>query len=480
MLSYREGRVVIHRIGKEMPKNLTREYIMGSKKYDEKLINLPLNDTGNARRVLLFGENYFKFNLETGTWLLWSGKVWRSVAAEQDIKLLIQTVMDKYYKVVSENKELDETVKKTMLSHARRANDNNGINNILCLLRAMNYVKGMRCKSHYLNVQNGVVNLKTKELMPHWPEYGCTNICRFAYNPNVKSSRFKSFVKEISDYDMDIYDYLKLSSGYGITGSVKEQKLFIYLGTGANGKSRYLETVAYALGDYANVFPISAILKSNMEAGRPTPDLIPLINKRFTYASEIKGENSMNDAAIKQLSGNSKIPIRKMRQEYRNVDVTFKIIVDTNNAPSFKHFDYAIKRRIVIVPFNRKFAGEQKDENLKTALFADGEFVLKWLIDAAYQYYKEGLHEPPVIIEATEAYCEATDSVGSFIKHVIEMHDGEWVRSSELYEAYKQYCLGCGFEILEMRSFSQTMQNRGFKKKLKNSGAYFKDIIIKR
>ena len=235
MLSYREGRVVIHRIGKEMPKNLTREYIMDSKKYDEKLINLPLNDTGNARRVLLFGENYFKFNLETGTWLLWSGKVWRSVAAEQDIKLLIQTVMDKYYKVVSENKELDETVKKTMLSHARRANDNNGINNILCLLRAMNYVKGMRCKSHYLNVQNGVVNLKTKELMPHKPEYGCTNICRFAYNPNVKSSRFKSFVKEISDYDMDIYDYLKLSSGYGITGSVKEQKLFIYLGTGANG-----------------------------------------------------------------------------------------------------------------------------------------------------------------------------------------------------------------------------------------------------
>jgi len=477
-LTFENGRVVIHRIKKEQSATITKEYIEKSNIYNKQLIKLPQNDTGNARRVLLFCRDYVKFNISTGSWIIWDGKLWESQTAEERIKTLIQAVMDKYYDVVKNDRELDEPIKKTILYHARRSNDNNSIINILSLLKAMNYVKEMSCKSHYLNVQNGVVNLKTKELLPHRPEYGCTNICKCDYNPEAKSLRFKQFVREIMDFNKEKYSYLQVSSGYCITGTQKEQKLFVYLGNGANGKSKYLEAVAHTLNDYANVFPVKAILKSNSQAGSPTPELIPLINRRFTYSSELKSENVINDAFIKQITGNSKLPVRKMRQEFSNMDILFKIIIDTNNAPNFKHFDYAIKRRIVIIPFTRTFEGDNKDEDLKNKLFEDSEYILKWLIDGAYKYYNEGLKEPPIIANAIEDYCDNADSIGSFIKNAIVYEKDELMKSSVLYTRYSQYCFESGFSPVDIKSFSQSMQNRGFEKKIKNTGAYFKDIKL--
>lgn len=478
MFTYNNGRIVIHRITKDNKNYINEKEIKANNQFNDKLINLPQNDTGNARRFLLFCKDFAKYNSTQQVWLLWNGKVWSSDNSYAELMKLAQAVMEKYYNVTKECTTLDDNVKKSILYHAKSSGNKGNLENMLALAAHMNYVKEMKSKAYLLNVQNGIVNLKTKELLPHHPKHGCTNICRCAYNPNAKSSRFKSFVKEITDYNQELYSYIKTVVGYCCTGSIREEKFFVMQGNGGNGKSKLLEVIGYTLGDYANSFPTNALTKTNTDSSRPTPELVPLINTRYAHASELEDKNIINDACIKQYTGNAHLLVRKMRQEYAKVDISFKIVIDTNYEPRFRRFDDAIKRRLIIIPFTKQFTGTNKDLDLVPKLQNDAEYVLKWLIDGAFNYYKFGLHEPTIVKNATESYCLNADSVQSFIDEGTIYEQGNMIKSSVLYQAYITYCQHNAHHALDIKSFSQALSKKGVEKKIKNSGTYFKDINI--
>ena len=226
MFTYDNDRIVIHRITKENKMNISAEDIKKNNKYNERLITLPQNDTGNAKRFLLFCRDFVKYNSTQQHWLLWNGKVWSSENSYDKIIKLAQVVMDKYLAVAKENTITEESVKKSIIYHAKSSNNYSSLCNMLTLVAHMNYVKEMKSEPYLLNVQNGVVDLRTKKVFPHHPKYGCTNICACDYVPKIKSTRFKSFVKEITDYNDELYNYLKTASGYFATGLKREEKLF--------------------------------------------------------------------------------------------------------------------------------------------------------------------------------------------------------------------------------------------------------------
>lgn len=478
-MTYDNGLVVIHRIKKDNVTSISEKDILENNKYDGELIRLPHNDTGNAKRVILFLRDYVKFNQETQEWVFWTGKVWESKNALTYITKLAQAVMERYYIAVRKLEDLDDKTKKFLLTHSRTSNNSRNIQNMLDLLKHMNYVRELNSLPHLLNVQNGVVNLKTKELLPHRPEYNCSNICSCNYNPNAKSIRFKSFVHEILQDDYDLYHYLQKVLGYAITGTVREQKIFFLFGSGANGKSKLMEVICAVVGDYHGIFPISAITKTRNYAGSPTPELVPLVGKRLAYSSEIKANELINDSAIKQFTGGSKLLARKMRKEFTSTDILFKIIIDTNYTPQFKFYDYAIERRVVIIPFSKVYTEKERDNNIAEKLKADSEYILKWLVDGAYNYYNEGLKDIPVAVQdATTAFQSNTDSIGSFVKNVIIDAPGFSIKSSVLYQTYSTYCYESGFNAVDNKTFSQGLVNRGFKRKSKNTGSYFMNIQI--
>lgn len=480
MFTYNKGRIVIHRITKNNEiKTISEGEIKKNNKYNEALIKLPQNDTGNAKRFLLYCKEFAVYDTSQQTWLLWNGKLWTSENVYAELMKLAQAVMDKYYFVVEENTTIDKNVKKSLLFHAKSSNNKGNLENMLALASHMNYVKEMKSASYLLNVQNGVVNLKTKKLLMHHPRYGCTCICACDYDPDIKSKRFTSFVKEITSYDDELYKYLRTLSGYFATGLRREEKFFVFWGkTGRNGKSKFLEILEYTLGGYAKLFPTNALTKSNTDASRPTPELVPLINTRYAHTSELPGNHEMNDSCIKQYTGNSHLMIRRMRQEYAKVEIFFKIAIDTNYEPKFKNFDEAIKRRLVIIPFTNSFTGKLQDKNLESALRDDCKAVLKFIIDGAYDYYQNGLHEPEIVRQELEDYYSRADSVQSFLDNATQHEDGSLIQSSALHQAYVSYCQSYQYEPDNIKDFSMTLAQKGFEKKQKNKGAFFKNIKL--
>lgn len=439
------------------------------------LIKLALNDQGNAERFMLYCKDFVVYNTSTEEWMFWDGKVWRS--AYFIIKGLALEVMKKYYNVVVEKIDNKELVNGEVVKHARNSCNSGKIKGMLKLAQHLNYVEEMKSDKYLLNVKNGVVNLKTKEIYKHDPGYRFTTICPVEYDPNAKSLRFKGFINEIMMGDVELMKYLQTALGYGISGEVREEKIFFLLGTGANGKSKLMDIIEAVMGDNVGSVPISALVKSTT-VGSPTPELVPLLNKRIAFSSEIKGDDSLDDSTIKRLTGNKYLNVRKMRKEFVKSLVEFKLFVDSNYMPYFKYYDNAIERRVVIIPFNKTFNENDRDKELADKLYADKKYVMKWLIQGAYMYYNHGLKEPESVKEAISSFKRSSDSVGSFIEDKVLRQYGKKIKSSELYRKYSRYCFDNDFDTLGSKSFSQEMQKRGFVCKSENSANYFQNIEI--
>ena len=103
--------------------------------------------------------------------------------------------------------------------------------------------------SFLLNCNNGTLDLRTGKLRPHRQSDYITKLVNVDYDPAAHSPLFEAFLKKITNDDLELVAFLKRSIGYSLTASNEEQCFFIGHGSGANGKSTFLNVVEHLLGD---------------------------------------------------------------------------------------------------------------------------------------------------------------------------------------------------------------------------------------
>src|SRR6266545_2587784 len=74
-----------------------------------------------------------------------------------------------------------------------------------------------------------------------------------------------AFLERITDGIAELQTFLQRYMGYCCTGVTTEHKFIFAYGTGANGKSTFINTIAKIFGDYATVADVSTFLISNIE-----------------------------------------------------------------------------------------------------------------------------------------------------------------------------------------------------------------------
>jgi putative DNA primase/helicase len=163
-----------------------------------------------------------------------------------------------------------------------------------------------------LNTPQGVVDLTTGQARPHIPEDYQTKIT--AVGPRGDCPRFLAFLDRIAGGDSELVAYIRRVLGYGLTGLTREHALFFGYGTGANGKSVLLSTVAGILGEYHKTAPIETFTASNTD--RHPTDLAGLRGARLVTATETEEGRRWAESRIKQLTGGDTVAARFMRQDF--------------------------------------------------------------------------------------------------------------------------------------------------------------------
>jgi putative DNA primase/helicase len=324
-----------------------------------------------------------------------------------------------------------------------------------------------------LNVANGTVDLKTGRMRQPRRQDLLTKRLDVAYDPRATCPRWQQFLHEIMNKNQDLIDYLQRAVGYSLTGSVQEQVIFFLYGTGANGKSTFVNTLLALLGDYA-MQALPELLLVRRGEQHPT-ERADLFRKRFVATVEVEAGKRLAEALVKLLTGGERVRARRMREDFWEFDPTHKLWLAANHKPLIKGTDYAIWRRIRLIPFTMTIPDNKKDPNLLDKLKAELPGILRWAVDGCRAWQQHGLQAPSEVIAAGEAYQREMDMLGQFLDEcciVKPDNAGIKTQSSVLHQAYCEY----SGDEMTAPMFASALIERGFTKFVSGGRMYWRGI----
>ena len=201
-----------------------------------------------------------------------------------------------------------------------------------------------------------------------------------------------AFLDRITADNAELQGFLQRYIGYCCTGFTTEHVFVFAYGTGANGKSTFINTIARILGDYATVADMSTFITSNTE--RHPTDLAKLRGARLVVAQETQKGRRWDETKIKALTGGDKITARFMRQDFFDFVPTFKLFICGNHKPRLGSVDEAMRRRLLLVPFTVQIPPAERDPRLAEKLKAEWPAILRWCLEGCLEWQRVGLAPP--------------------------------------------------------------------------------------
>ena len=165
-----------------------------------------------------------------------------------------------------------------------------------------------------LNTPAGTIDLRTGRLRAHRASDYITKITAMAPDRKCPIPLWLAFLDRVTSKDVELIAFLQRMSGYSLTGSIQENALFFFHGTGANGKRTLVNVLTGILGDYHNTAPIETFTASHTDH-HPT-DLAGLRGARLVTSIETEEGRRWAENKIKALTGGDKIAARFMRQDF--------------------------------------------------------------------------------------------------------------------------------------------------------------------
>src|SRR5690606_17314459 len=199
---------------------------------------------------------------------------------------------------------------------------------------------------HLLGVENGVINTRTRKLLPHDRDLMLTRCLSIPYDPAAECPIFDAFLERIFDGNTELIDYVLRALGYAITGENREHVLFMCYGEGANGKSTLLETVQFILGDLAGTVRTEALMQDKFGGNSGhNDDIANLHGKRFVAASEGESGQRLSESKVKQWTGGDTISVSRKYGRTFLYEPIFTLFLATNHKPQISGTDEGIWRR---------------------------------------------------------------------------------------------------------------------------------------
>ena len=158
---------------------------------------------------------------------------------------------------------------------------------------------------------------------------------------------------------------------------------------------------------------------------------------------------------LKLATGGDLLKGRFMNKDFFEFDPTHKFILLTNHKPEVKGSDYAIWRRLILLPFEIIFGDEKaiaageasqpKDKTLADKLLAERDGIFAWMVRGCAEWREKGLAAPDKVLGATAEYREEQDRVGLFIAEQCECGAQCSQEQSSLYQQYQSWTRTNGY-----------------------------------
>jgi putative DNA primase/helicase len=409
-----------------------------------------LTDLGNAERLVRVAGKHLRYRHDGRTWHVWDGTRWgvdRDGGAVRAAKRTVRSL----YGQANDEAVSDEDAKKL----AAWAHVSSGAARIDAMLKLAQSDTAVTVKRDdfdvepwELNARNGIVDLRTGKLRAHDPKAMHSQIVSASYDPDAEAPKWEAFLRQVLPNDATREHVHKLV-GYSASGEIGERLFPFAYGSGANGKSVFLNVLRDVLGEYAGE-AAPDLLAARRERGVPT-DIADLQGLRFVTTSEVEAGRALATDLMKRISGDDTLKARRMRQDFEGFRNVSHIWMAANDRPKVDGSDQAIWDRIHAIPFTVTIPEEDRNPDLARDLREERDGILTWVVWGAVKYHEakaqtgQGLKRPPQVMEAVDDYRAesnplrewfAADCVGPGDD---DADDDAWEPTARLRQSYEAF-----------------------------------------
>ena len=289
--------------------------------------------------------------------------------------------------------------------------------------------------------------------MPHNPTDHLRYCLDFDYDATATCPKWHKFLDDVLP-DKDTQRTLQEFLGYTFTKHLKLEKVLFLHGSGSNGKGVLMETLMKLYGkENLSHHTLETLTDSN---GYTAPDLE---NKILNIGTDIS-KNLKNHDKFKVLTSGEPFGCRPIRQKPITITDYAKLMFSSQHRPIAEVTD-GFFRRIIFIPFKRKFKGDEIIVNLHKQLIDEIQGIMNWVLDGRDAVVKnEKIFISEECKEFWEEYTVETDSVSLFCETLnVEKTKGEGILVKDIYNVYKQFTADEEIHPLKRINFVKRMKD---------------------
>jgi P4 family phage/plasmid primase-like protien len=429
-----------------------------------------LTDTGNGRRLVDAFGNAIRYTVGLG-WFHWDGQYWKPDSEELEMRELAKKISPIIASEVSNYGAGDDQKKIELVKWANQAKSNAKIKTMIessvSDKRIGVEIEQWDGNPQLLGVGNGVIDLKTGELMRGRPDLHITKRTPVSYTPGLRNTRWEQFINFATGGDKELQDWVQRAVGYTLTGLSNQDVMFLVYGPAGSGKNTFVETIFEALGSeqYAGALPSQELAANNGNVKSSSEYyMAALRGKRMIWVDELPESERINENQVKALTGSSTLSGRNPGGEPFTFKAQGKLWVTTNHRPIIN--DDAMWRRLRPIPWLN--VAENPDPDLK-AYLVDPEgglpAVLAWAVEGAIKYLSSGARDPlgwcSAVRESADIYRKNEDRIGLFLDEETKEAAGTSMLVKHLYTIYRMWSDERGERPMTQIAFQRKLSDRG-------------------
>lgn len=307
--------------------------------------------------------------------------------------------------------------------------------------------------------KNGIYDIVNDTLIDFSPDIVITNKIPWNYDPAAYSELVDKTFNKIACNDKSIRALLEESIGYSFYRRNEMSKSFFLTGQGSNGKSTFIDILNNVVGEHN---------KSSLG--------LEELDERFSIATLAnKLINTGDDISDEFWTGRSTANFRKLvsgnevKAEFKGQDAFFmkpyaKFFFSANALPRIRSKGFeAIKRRLVIIPFNAKFSKSDPDYDPYIIYKLRTEEAMKYVIRIGIEGLKRVLTDGFTTSEKVEKEIEDYELENNPIMLWVQEFTLEKIvnqPTKNIHKAYRMFCVENGFSEMTLSTFSKELSRR--------------------
>lgn len=302
--------------------------------------------------------------------------------------------------------------------------------------------------------KNGIYDITSGQLLDFSPDYIITNLINWNYDSEAYNELTDKTLNKLACGDEEIRALLEEMIGYCFFRRNELRKAFVLIGGTQNGKSTFLDLIAYILGD-SN---ISSLDLKELDQRFKTAELF---GKLANIGDDIGDSFIADTATFKKLVSGDRLNVERKGQDPFDFNNYSKLIFSANNIPRIGsgQDSSAIMNRLIIIPFHAKFSKSDPDFDPFIKYKLRQESSIEYLIKLGLEGLNRVLTDGFTISKQVEEELAEYELTNNPIIGFIEEFNPENKSTKDVYKAYKEFCLGNGHNPMSHTKLSQFLRS---------------------